>query len=130
MPDDGLLYWVNTLTGLAEERVRQALNEVASWNWEHSDIAFLHDDVDAAVAGTLLVEAVSELESGGLERPRLLKKIRQDKDVWGTWAELRTGALLRKMVFPDAEIRLEEGRSKGAHADLRFLLDGQEGSAT
>jgi hypothetical protein len=128
--DDGLYYWVDTLTGLERERVSSALDEIASWGWKHTTDAFLCDEVDSAVAGTLLVEAIDELVSGGIDRARVLKKVRQDRQVWGTWAELRAGALLRTMVFPEAEMLLEDGRSQGAHADLRFLLEGHEDGAT
>jgi hypothetical protein len=124
--DDGLAHWTHVLTGLDPDRVGVARREVASWGWEHTDREFLDDTVDAAVASTLLVEAVDRIQTHGVERARLLKKIRLDREVWGTWAEFRAADILLRTIYPDAELRLEEGKSRGAQADLRFVAAGSD----
>jgi hypothetical protein len=98
-----------------------ARKEVATWGWEHTDRELLEHTIDGAVAATLLVEALGQIEDHGVDRSRLLKKIRLDREVWGTWAEFRAADILLRTIYPDAELRLEEGKSRGAHADLRFV---------
>lgn len=56
----------------------------------------------------------------------MLAKLRNDREVWAAWAELRAAAILTKLADPDAEIELEHGRSGGAHSDLRLKLPDEE----
>lgn len=119
--DESLLYWTEVLTGLEPERVVRARDEIADWGFEHVGAEMLADTVDAAVAATLLVEGIDNIVAHGPPAARLRKKLRQDRDVWGTWAEVRAADILLHWVEEDTEVRLEEGRSQGAHADLRLL---------
>ncbi len=122
MTDDSLLYWTEVLTGLEPERVARAREQIAVWGFEHVSIEMLEDSVDAAVAATLLVEGIEHIVAHGPAVKRLQKKLRRDRDVWGTWAEIRAADILLHWVEEGTEVRLEEGRSHGAHADLRLLL--------
>lgn len=118
---DFFLHWTEVLTGLARDRVAEARNRVASSGFEAVSAELLLPNIDSAVAATLLVEGFDALVERGADGPQLLKKIRVDREIWGTWAEIRAADILLH-AMPDAELRLEQGRSRGAHADLRFLF--------
>lgn len=115
------LHWTELLTGLDPARVMAARDTVASWGLEHLDRELLTNTVDGAVAATLLVESIESISSRGVPIRQLLKKLRQDTDFWGSWAELRAAAILLHWTEERAELRIDEGRSRGAHADLRIL---------
>lgn len=121
-----LLRWTDTLSGLDAERVTSAREEVGRWGFAHVSAALLADSVDAYVAVSLLMDAIVKLEEAGVERVRLLKKLRQAPDVWSTWAEFRIADSLLRSHLAGSELRLEEGKSAGAHADFRFLLRDDE----
>lgn len=103
-----------------------AREEVSSWGFAHVSEALLASSVDAYVAASLLVDAIAQLQEAGVERVRLLKKLRQAPDVWATWAEFRIADSLLRSHLAGSELRLEEGKSAGAHADFRFLLRNSE----
>lgn len=121
---DELLLWTETLTGLEPERTASAREEIESWGYPHVTREMGANTVDSVVAATLLVDALTRLEEAGADHARLLKKIRKDREVWGTWAEIRAAEGILQTVAPGAELRIEEGKSAGAHADLRFLDAG------
>jgi hypothetical protein len=127
MPEeDTLLSWTQALTGLAPERVRAARVQVRSWGFEHTTRELLAPSIDAAVAATMMVEDIAALAARGVARDRLLRKVRHDREVWGTFAELRAAALILQTMPPELMPRVGEGRSAGAHADLRFVKEGEE----
>ena len=119
--DAFLLYWTKVITGLEPERIRSARDEIATWPADHPARALLAESVDAAVAATLLVEGIGKLVAHGVPVERLRRKLRVDREVWGTWAEIRAADLVLRAMRGDVELRLEEGRERGAHADLRFV---------
>lgn len=119
--DPFILLWSEKLTGLEPERISAARDELASWDFPRLSAELLSDTVDDYVATTLLVEGVRKLEEAGVPRVRLLKKLRLDNEVWSTWSEFRTADILLRWMG-EAELRLEEGKSRGAHADFRFVL--------
>jgi hypothetical protein len=86
---DELLLWTETLTGLEPERTASAREEIESWGYPHVTREMGANTVDSVVAATLLVDALTRLEEAGADHARLLKKIRKDREVWGTWAEIR-----------------------------------------
>lgn len=118
---EAIAVWTHVLTGIEPERVERAREEVRGWGYAHVSDELLDDTVDAAVAATLLVEGVEKIGEHGVARQRLLKKLRKNQDVWGTWAEIRAADILLRTIGRDSTLHLEEGRSRGAHADLRFL---------
>jgi hypothetical protein len=126
LTSEWLTYWTEALTGLDPERVTAARQTVAGWEFDHVSRELLDDSVDAAVAAVLLVEGIEALDQRGVDYKRIRKKLRNDPAVWGTWAEVRAASALLYWAGPDAELRLEEGRSKGAHADFRILLPEDE----
>lgn len=77
-----------------------------------------------AVAATLLVEGIDALVAHGVPRERLMRKVRLDREIWGTWAEIRAADLVLRAMRGDVALQIEEGRSRGAHADLRFVSAG------
>src|SRR3712207_6095583 len=120
MVDPHLLHWTGALTGLEPDRLTNAWAQVASWDFAHLERELLTGSVDGAVAATLLVEGIDHLVAHGVARTKLMAKLRGDRDVWPTWAELRAADVLLTTADDDAEITLEAGRSGGAHADMRF----------
>ena len=120
--DPFILLWSEKLTGLEQDRVSSAREELASWGFPRLSSELLTESVDDYVATTLLVEGLRKLEAAGVPRVRLLKKLRLDREVWGTWSEFRTADILLRSFAQDAELRLEEGKSEGAHADFRFVI--------
>ncbi len=125
-PEDLVLTWTQKLTGLQPERVQAARGRVRTWGIAHLSEELLACDVDAAVAATLLAEDVELLAGRGVPETKLLAKLRNDREVWAAWAELRAAAILIKLADPDAEIELEPGSSRGAHPDLRLKLPDEE----
>jgi len=123
--EEGTLYWTETLTGLERARIEAAHEQIDRWGFEHLSRALLAEDIDAAVAATLLVEGVATIAAHGVAMERLLKKLRMDRDLWGTWAEFRAADILLRGMPHGTEVRLEEGRSKGVHADFRVLPPGE-----
>jgi hypothetical protein len=117
-----LLDWTEKLTRLNPERVATARDEVASWEFPNVSAALLAENLDGYIACPLLVEAMHRLGHAGIDHSRLLKKLRTEPDAWSTWAEFRVASSLLELHLSDAELRLEEGKSAGAHADFRFLL--------
>ncbi len=109
------------MTGLEQERVASAREEIASWGLSHVDSEFLDDTVDAAAGAVLLIDAVRSLTAHGVAIERLRKKLRTEPSVWSTWAEFRAADMMLKWSG-DAEVQLEAGRSEGAHADFRLIL--------
>ena len=121
-----LAKWTHILAGLEPERVRAARAEISSWSPSNPARHLLVETVDAAVASTLLVEGIDKLVAHGVPREQLMRKVRLDREIWGTWAEIRAADLVLRAMRDDVELRLEEGRSSGAHADLRFITPQAE----
>jgi hypothetical protein len=126
--EDHLLDWVQVLTGLEPDRVAAARHEVARWSFAHTERELLAPNVDAAVAATLMSEDVAALVDHGAARPSVMRKIRRDQTVWSTFAEMRAAALVLRMASPEAEVRVEQGRTQGAHADFRLLSPSGDGA--
>lgn len=123
--DDTLLTWVQGLLGLDKVRVEAAASNVAAWNIAHLNHEFFsRPDIDNAVAVTQLCDAVLLLERAGIPKTKLIAKLRRDKDVWPTWAELRAAALLLRVT--NGQLQLEVNRQLGKHAD--FLLSLENGA--
>jgi hypothetical protein len=124
-----LARWTERLTGLPPDWVLPALERVETWKLSHVSAELLADSVDAATAATLLCTSIDELAARGIPEQRWIKKLRQDRTVWPTWAEIRVAAILARSQFRGAEVRVDEGRSRGAHADLRFVAPGNNGDS-
>jgi hypothetical protein len=122
MGDDTVLRAVELLTGLEPSRVAAAREVVSSWGLAHVSAELLAGTVDAAVAATLLVEGAAHLVDRGVEARQIRRKLRLDRDVWGTFAEIRAADLLLRGMGGDVEVRLEHERSRGAHPDFRFFI--------
>jgi hypothetical protein len=127
--NDLLLNWVEKLTGLQTTRVQDAIQCAVSWRIDHIQRELIdRPSIDTAVATTLLVEAVDKLTCAGIPANRIMTKLRRDVEVWPTWAELRTAALLLRTP-PEGRpiLRLEPHRRSGKHCDFQFVsLDDKE----
>jgi hypothetical protein len=120
-----LAQWSEVLTGIESGRCIAALDRVARWKLAPVSAELLADDVDAAVAATLLVEGMDALVARGVPEIRLLKKLRTG-DFWPTWAEIRIADMLVRLHEEPLDVELEAERTKGAHADWRFRFPGSD----
>ena len=119
--DNSFLDWVEKLTGLESSRVDDAIQKVQSWGIGHINHELLSiSSIDNAVALTLLSEAIEELRCFDIPESKLMAKLRQDRHVWPTWAELRAATLLLRVSEQGTLFQLEADRSAGKHADFRF----------
>jgi hypothetical protein len=119
---EAVAIWAETLTGLSRDRVLAATSSLGDWGIAHLSEELLKPDVDSVVAATLLVEAVTELVARGAEPDLTLKKLRDDRQVWGAWAELRAAHIFL-LADPQTRIALEPEQRKGKPGpDFRFEL--------
>ncbi len=88
-PERDLLVAVHKLTGLDPGRVSHARAAIRALGIAHLTRELLQPTIDAAVGATLLADSVEVLTARGVPRLKLESKLRKDRDVWPTWAELR-----------------------------------------
>jgi len=122
--DRNLLDWVQYFCGFPPERVETAVRTIQSWSIRHLETELADATVDNALAATLLVESVEYLVSIGVPAVRLLKKLRDDRDVWPTYAEIRAAKLLAAPFKKQASFELEPLRASGKHADFKVRVIG------
>lgn len=125
-----LLPWVERLTNLDVTRCEKGLAELSAWRLDHVHDELLEEpDVDTIVAGVLLAEAVGDLSAQGVDRQKLMKKLRDAKmpdQLWSTWAEIRSAAILIGHPDIDVQLAMEPDRRRGRHADFRLIYpDGE-----
>lgn len=70
----------------------------------------------------LLAEDVTSLVDKGVQRNKLMSKLRNAGQFEATWAEIRCAAILARTVDEDVAIELESAKATGAHADIRLVL--------
>jgi len=120
-----LLPWADQLLGLETARCEEAEAVLRSWRLAHVEAELLDDpDLDTLVAALLLVESVDALVAQGVQRTKLLKKLRDAKSpdqFWPVWAEIRAAACLIGHPDVDVRIEMEAERVRGRHADFRLI---------
>jgi len=119
-----LAYWTDVLCGIEQERTLAAFAVAEAWKMPSVAASIGADTIDAAVSATLLVEGIDDLVDAGVERARLLKKLRTG-DFWPTWAEIRVASILLRSGEGPVAVELEPGRADGAHPDWRFTYPGE-----
>ncbi len=125
MTGDYLLEATKKLTGLDPERVREARERIQGLGIAHVTRVLVDaPSIDAAVAAVLLDDSVTRLIERGIERTKLLSKLRNDRDVWPTWAELRAAQQIASCLADGGELQLEPDRAQGRHADFRVRREG------
>jgi hypothetical protein len=118
--------WVHRLWGIDQERQTRAQARLAMWRIDHLSAELAPTAADGAVAAVLLVEAFDNLVGRGVPESKLLSKLKGDRDVWPTWAELQAAGLIARHFPTDMQIIAEPDRSHGArHAD--FALEYASG---
>jgi hypothetical protein len=128
--DDQLLAWVERLTGVGSDRVRDAVSRAARWKIGHVNRVLIHrPSIDGAVAVTLLTEALVSLTTKNVPESKLLSKLRRDPDVWPTWAELRAAALLSRLLVPKGHFAFEPGGTASAQPDFLLTAETRTSSA-
>jgi hypothetical protein len=125
MTADYVLNATRKLTGLDPERVREAAQKIEALGIAHLTETLVNaPTIDAAVAAVFLDESLDGLMGRGIERTKLLAKLRNDRDVWPTWAELRAAYRIADSI-EGIEIQLEPDRAQGRQADFRIALPGE-----
>lgn len=125
MTPDRLLDATRKLTGLDPDRVRDAQERIRALGIAHLTEALIDTPtIDAAVAAFLLDDSFNWLVARGIERTKLVSKLRNDRDVWPTWAELRAARQIATYIAEGGEIQLEPDRSQGRQADFRIRREG------
>jgi hypothetical protein len=120
--NDALLTWVETLTGLDKGRICESARRVADWDIRSLNQELLAvPNLDNAVAVFRLSEAFESLRAAGVPESKLLAKLRRDREVWPTWAELRAAALLLRLTA--ARISLDLGTGLGKHTDFTISVE-------
>lgn len=110
--------WVERLWGISRDRQEDAQARILSWQLPNVSRETSPDLADGAMAAVLLVESVEELVERGIDERKLLRKLRNDPDVWPTWAELRAASLIARSGPADMELQSELGRAAGKHPDF------------
>lgn len=121
---DDLLRWTGVLAGLEADRVRTAREGVRALGFPHVADTLLTPTVDAAVAATLLWEGIETLCERGVQRSKLISKLRDAGQFWSTWAELRVASMLTEVADSDVEVELEPGGKSSAQPDVRLRTPG------
>jgi hypothetical protein len=117
-----LLTWVERLTGLNQERVHSAITSLGRLDIKPIERELLsRPSIDTAVALTLLDEALDELQRARVSQNKLVAKLRNDPDVWPTWAELRAATILLRTMPLGTSIRLDPNRIGGKQPDYQFI---------
>lgn len=120
-----LLPWIKRLTNLDVARCEDGISTVRSWNLRHLDRELLHEpDLDTIIVAVLLAESVRDLSAQGVERTKLLKKLRDAKSsdqFWAVWAEIRCAAILIGHPEIEVQLEMEPDRKRGRHADYRLM---------
>lgn len=113
------------LTGLDADRVREAQDQIQALGIAHlTQVLVDAPTIDAAVASVLLGDSFEGLIERGIERTKLISKLRNDRDVWPTWAELRAAQQIAGYIAEGGEIQLEPDRAQGRQADFRIRREG------
>jgi hypothetical protein len=101
---------------------------VAEWGLPHVVTRLLEPtNADAVVATLFLAQSVEELTARDVPPTKLMSKLRNDPDLWPTWAELRAAAKIAATLPDDATFELEASRAKGKHPDFQIgFADGDE----
>lgn len=79
------------------------------------------ESVDAAIACYLLDHAMTHLREH-VPATKLIKKLRDDREVWPTWSELRVATMLTQFVETRTIVEMDPGRGAGAQPDLRVAV--------
>jgi hypothetical protein len=125
MTADYVLDATRKLTGLDPERAREAARKIEGLGIAHLTEALVNvPTIDAAVAAVFLDESIDGLIEHEIERTKLVSKLRNDREVWPTWAELRAAYRIADSI-EGIEIQLEPDRAQGRQADFRITFPGE-----
>jgi hypothetical protein len=120
-----LLEWVRALTGLDPSRAADARGRLRAANIPHVTEELVDRfDVDSAVASLYLAECIELLVAADVPRAKIRAKLRNDPEVWPTWAELRAAEAVLRTAEDAVGIALEPDRRRGVRsADFELLAD-------
>lgn len=124
MPADDrqLLYWVEKLFRLPADDVAAAISSIRALRIGHLTTELVErESADAAIGCYLLDHALAHLQQH-VPVTKLLKKLRDDREVWPTWSELRVATMLTQFVETQTIVEMDPGRTAGAQPDLRVVV--------
>jgi hypothetical protein len=114
---DKLLPWLERLAGLEQDRSSDAISVLRTWKLDHIERElFRTPDLDTISAAVLLVESVDALCAQGVQRTKLMKKLRDARSslqFWPAWAEIRGAAMLIGRDDYGVRIEIEPDAVKG-----------------
>jgi hypothetical protein len=123
LDNEVIFHWLEILMGIEPERARRAIRTIESWGIESVTRELVSEaTIDNALAAMRLSEAVDELTKAGVPESKLLGKLRRDRGLWPTWAEIRAAHLLRSVT--GADVQLEPNRDTGKHSDYALSFKG------
>lgn len=114
--------WTTRLTGLSADRIASSRERLDAFGIDHlSDELTRRADIDAAAACCMLDSAIDALTERGVEETKLAAKLRGDRDIWPTVAELMAGRSVLRVFDGDLALELDSGASaSGPNADFRL----------
>lgn len=123
--------WTSRLTGLSAERIGEVRERLDGLGIEHLSAELCRRaDIDAVAGACMLASAIDALVNRGVQESKLVGKLRGDRDIWPTVAELIAGRLLLPLFEPDLGLRMDSGPvSSGPNADFR-LTSGDSNRGT
>ena len=126
MNEEVALTWTDQLFAIEPHRYKAASKRIASWDFKNLTRALLEPmTADSIVAAVLLVESVDALVAVGVPQSKLEAKLRNDADVWPTWAELRAASLFARFAPEGSSFGMETEKASGRHADFTLIDSGK-----
>jgi hypothetical protein len=87
-------------------------------------------DVDALVGANLMERAFDSLLARGVDRARLVKRLKRDPTTWAAWVEFRIGGLLSEYLSPSSvEFEPAGGKKKAPDYIFRDVVKHGDGHA-
>lgn len=120
--------WTTRLTGLPADRIASSRERLDAFGIDHlSEELTRRADIDAAAACCMLDSAIDALTERGVEESKLMAKLRSDRAIWPTVAELMAGRSVLRVFEDDLELELDSGTSKhGPNVDFRLKEPGAD----
>jgi hypothetical protein len=114
--------WTSRLTGLSVERIGVVHERLDRLGIEHLSTELCRRaDIDAVAGACMLVSAIDALVERGVQESKLIGKLRGDRDIWPSVAELIAGRLLLPSFGSDLDLMMDSGVVPGGlNADFRL----------
>lgn len=113
--------WTTRLTGLPADKIASSRERLDALRIDHlSDELTRRADIDAAATCCMLDSAIDALTERGVEESKLVAKLRGDRAVWPTVAELMAGRSILRVFDDNLEVELDSRPKRGPNVDFRL----------